>query len=718
MKTSTKEKGSILVIAMVFGLLLMASSGVLLYYGISEKSINQRHFLRLEAQAASEASVEYGFAQLLKRWTNQTNFAANELQTTPLTIPSSAKTFFGNSNVDITSMQVTGGLVSSGKWVYIDPRDPANILDPQKQKRVFARDVEVFGTATALATSGARSQDPVTAYCAQIFEVRDAPLFGHAIFYNMDLEFHPGPSMDIFGPVHSNSNIYVQAADKLRFHSNLMAAGDIWHRYKPTNSKSSNHLGDVSIKDPEGNWVSMYNGSGDKSSDSSYFDSSLGDDWKQEAEDRWGGVVATKDHEVPNMRAMNIKDFVPDDPSTATDELENHAYALIEPQLPNSNPDYKGPDVQKEQFSYKAGLVLRVTEDATKPSGYDYNFFTYKRSSASQPNSSRILDSNGMPVEVPLDMTNLPADLVKISPYMEEPDDGDGKDDEKPISGFYDMRQRQGMDVVEVDIELLRKTVDSNDPSFDGTAWNGSYNLTSASNYDWNGVMYVEVPKVSSSSGRTDKVRNAKSGIAVRVKNGSVLPSPPGAPDSGFTLATNAPLYVLGNYNADGDKKTGSATAPDNGNEKPAALVADAITILSTKWEDKNYDEKSKNKYGDRDADFTEVSAAFLTGQSTTIPGAGKYSGGVHNFPRFLEKWSGEEFRYRGSLVSLFQSEVNWKHMTDKQNWYSPPKRNWGFSSIFENGNFPPGTPLVRDFRRKHFRFVSKTEYAALTTKP
>ncbi len=717
MKTTTthpnNKRGSVLVIAMIFGLLIVMSAGVLLYYGSSEKTINERHFLRLEAQAAAEAAVEYGFADLQNRWMHQTNFKSTELVTDPIKIPSSAATFFTGSNVKSSSMSVKGGLVSNGRWVYINPKDPANMLDPQKQKRVFTRDVEVYGTATVNPSLGLRNQEPISAYCAQVLEVRDAPLFSHAIFYNMDLEFHPGPTMDIYGPVHSNGNIYVQAAGGLNFHSNLMSAGDIWHRYKPKNAKSTSHLGPVKIKDVDGDWKEMYKGSGDKAADTSYYDSAMGDDWKRESEDRWKGVVGTVDHEVPNLRAMSIEDFVPDDPSTSgVNELENHAYALIEPQLSKSNPDYKGTNVQKEQFSYKAGLVLKVTKDATQPSGYDYNFYTYQKAIASQPNSSRSLDSNGKPIEKLLDKTNLPADLVKIIPYAED-SNGD------PTSGMYDKRQTQGMDVIDVDIDLLRQSVDSSDPSFDSTAWNDTFKLTSGAAYDWNGIMYVEVPTVSSASGRTDKVKKATSGIAVRVKNGEEIPSPPGSPDKGFTLATNAPLYVMGNYNADGDSSTGSATAADGSKEKPAALIADAITILSNNWEANNYDLKSKSgSSSDRSATFTEVSAAFLTGQSETIPGAGKYSGGVHNFPRFLESWSGVEFRYRGSLVALFQSEVNWKHMIDGQNWYSPPRRNWGFSSIFADGEFPPGTPMVRDFRRKHFRFITATEYATLVKAP
>ncbi|MCB1121936.1 MAG: hypothetical protein KJT03_10330, partial [Verrucomicrobiae bacterium] len=669
-----KKRGSILVIAMIFGLLLLISAGVLLDYGVTEKTINHRHFLRLEAQAAAESAVEYGFAELQGRWQHQTNFKSDELTTDPLTLPSTISSFFKDSNLLADSMEIKGGLVSSGRWVYINPKDPANMLDPQKQKRVFTRDVEVFGKATMTPPTGERNRDAITAYCAQLLEVRDAPLFGHAIFYNMDLEFHPGPAMDIFGPVHSNSNIYVQADSGLKFHSNLMAAGNIWHRYKPKNAKSTSHLGPVQIKDVDGNWKDMYKGSGDKTADSSYYDSSMGDDWKMEAEDRWKGVVGTKDHEVPNMRALSIKDYVPDDPSTsAVNELENHAYALIEPQLSKFDAGYKGTEVQKQQFSYKAGLVLRIREDSTQPSGYDYDFYTYSKSIPSEPNSNRSIDSDGKPVEKLLDKINLPAGMVSISKYAETSG--------KPTSGFYDKRQAEGMDTVDIDISLLKQTVDSNDPSFDSNAWNDTYKLASGSAYDWNGIVYVEIPTSSGTSGRVDKVKKAKNGIAVRLKNGSEIPSPPGSPDKGFTLATNAPLYVMGNFNADGVSSTGSSTAADSSSEPPAALIADAITILSNDWETNHYDYLSKNSSGSRPASFTEVSAAFLTGQSPTVPGNSSYSGGVHNFPRFLENWSGVEFRYRGSLVSLFESEVNDKGMTDSQNWYSPPRRNWGFSS-------------------------------------
>lgn len=701
------SRGSVLVIALIFGSLLLFSAGLLLRYGITEKIINERHFLRMEAQNAAEAVVEYGFAELKDRWENKTSFTSNELSDSPLALPTTIPGFFSGSNVDTGKLELFGGQLSTGQWIFIDPDDPANQLDPQKQKLVFTRDVMVYGKATTDATAGMGNKDPLNVYCSQMLQVRDSPLFGHAIFYNMDLEFHPGPNMDVIGPVHSNGDIWVQSAGGLKFHSTMMSGGNIYHGYKKTLSRSSNHLSYVKIKTPGGAWKDMYKGSGDKMDNSSYYDSNLGDDWKDEAENRWDGMVGTKDHEVPKMKPMNIDDYVPDDPGTSDNELRNPAYALIEPQLPSSDGDYKGPAVQIEQFSYKAGLVLRVTEDPAAPSGYDYNFVTYQRSIPSKPNSARVLESDGRPKEILLDKTNLPVGLVTIENYSE---DGNGK----PISGFYDKRQLETMDVIEVDIDLLRATVDDTASNYDSNAWNGSYQMTTGGQYDWNGIMYVETPYSSSSGGRPDKVRKADSGIAVRLKNGKKIPSPSGAVDPGFTVATNAPLYVLGDYNADGLSATGSATKPDSSSEKPAALIADAITILSNEWQAQDFDAKSKDGTSNRIASFTEVSAAFLTGQSPTVPNTDNFSGGVHNFPRFLEKWSGKEFRYRGSLVALFESEVNWRHMRPNfGSWYSPPIRNWGFSTIFANGQYPPGTPNTRDFRRKNFKFISESDYLA-----
>ena len=108
---------------------------------------------------------------------------------------------------------------------------------------------------------------------------------------------------------------------------------------------------------------------------------------------------------------------------------------------------------------------------------------------------------------------------------------------------------------------------------------------------------------------------------AVRVFNGvQLLPN-------GLTVATGRPLYVWGDYNAPILGSTNTSTT------KPASLVADAITILSDSWLDAN----STSALASRPASSTTVNAAILTGSVDTT--LGHYSGGMENFPRFLENW-------------------------------------------------------------------------------
>ena len=56
----------------------------------------------------------------------------------------------------------------------------------------------------------------------------------------------------------------------------------------------------------------------------------------------------------------------------------------------------------------------------------------------------------------------------------------------------------------------------------------------------------------------------------------------------------------------------------------------------------------------------------------------GAYNGGLENYPRLHENWSGVSLTYRGSFVSLGPPDhVVGPHTTPLL--YSPPVRNWGY---------------------------------------
>lgn len=176
---------------------------------------------------------------------------------------------------------------------------------------------------------------------------------------------------------------------------------------------------------------------------------------------------------------------------------------------------------------------------------------------------------------------------------------------------------------------------------------------------------------------------------AVRVVNGLALPV------NGLTVATGRPLYVQGDYNQTNAANLGTANTSTT---RPASLVGDAITILSDAWTDAN----SSSAVAARVAASTTVNAAFLTGVVETT--TAHYSGGMENFPRFLETWgSANVFTYNGSMVKMFPSLYATNAWNNNNNIYSPPKRNWAYDLNFEDPTrLPPKTPSVlKVFRSK-----------------
>ena len=189
------------------------------------------------------------------------------------------------------------------------------------------------------------------------------------------------------------------------------------------------------------------------------------------------------------------------------------------------------------------------------------------------------------------------------------------------------------------------------------------------------------------------RTQNSATEPAIRLTNGMTLPS------SGLTVATPDPLYVEGNYNVD-STQVGTS---DTSKSKPAALVADSINVLSGNWSDANSSKALNNRF----ATPTTVNAAFLAG---IVPsGNGYYSGGVENFPRFLEDWSGKTFTYNGSMVVMFPSQIGngtWKGTGG--NYYNPPTRAWNFDVNFSDPNkLPPITPRVSTVIRGQWVSVS-----------
>jgi len=245
---------------------------------------------------------------------------------------------------------------------------------------------------------------------------------------------------------------------------------------------------------------------------------------------------------------------------------------------------------------------------------------------------------------------------------------------------FYNKRENKTVQAVELDVAKL-------------VAWNaltsaGDNALRSTISGGDVGIIYIDDQRDSHGN---------ESGV--RVINGELLPP------KGLTIATPEPLYVKGNFNVkDSAIQPPSTGSLDTTRTKPAALIGDAITVLSPNWNDAN----ASSGLGSRVAKDTTVNAALLSGIVQT--GGDQYSGGVENFPRFLEDWGGKTLTYSGSMVVMFESAIargNWAGTGSSIGIYNPPTRNWAFDQNFKDpSKLPPGTPSIRVLVRSTWAMI------------
>lgn len=237
-----------------------------------------------------------------------------------------------------------------------------------------------------------------------------------------------------------------------------------------------------------------------------------------------------------------------------------------------------------------------------------------------------------------------------------------------------------------LDVSVIQQAMDSNSSSVNFTL------SKTVAGQTVNNMVYI----VDTSAG-ADGMTNKR---GIRLKNGSKLP------DGGLTIVSGNPVYIQGDYNTGSSLQqsagvppstqppsnvTGDSTQPTVAgyDRQPSAVIGDAVNILSNSWVDSR---SGTNPV----ATATTVNTAIISGNVPT--GGGYYSGGVENFPRFLENWSGKQFTYYGSMIELYQSQQAIGHW-GAANVYSPPSRAWYFDTNFVT-NPPPGLLVTYNYRR------------------
>jgi len=854
---SSQPHGSALITVIIFTSMMAIMIASILGWSLTERRINGRNSYWLQASGAAEALAEYGMAQATHLYNSNpspsnTYFdpsGSNKLQ---LPVWSGSSSFFTPNNstnesyIDtnpISNAHPTGleliatpplyfGLDtgSGSNSVLIDANGYDNgeansVKDLENGKYIHRRDIQILAKATAVPRDGT---PPITVCVQETLSVRGDPLFSNALFYSAnDLELFPYPTMDIYGPVRVNGNLFVSSQNtSLNFHGSVMVSGSIFHAWDSP-AKAGDGAGGAA-----GEALGTHTVNFDDKSDGTGTAHSLYNSgstlWQDSA---WGGaqastlvdtsgfyldqtsalfsvdtsgnptgqlnklVTAAATASFKNYLHTTLNSVVQTGPTDTVLPYNPVGYTLpiaaptvlnptglpdphviIDPPLvlPASTSTYYAANqaVAIGQLSNKAGLYIKVavTSSGSMTTGDTATITLYGPAGSGSgggsdgPNKgggtvggaflgSFSVDSSGAVVAGSASGGAVPSKLIKFVPYVTDA----GK--VGPISGMYDRRQRSGVDLIQLDMKALNAalaTVVASSATSDsilnnsGTLWGNGSN-------GWNGAIYVDTNQPS--GGNQVAVAMVNGTVASTVVSGAVTSTASMLPKtngySGLTVATSAPMYVVGDFNADGLYATaggssGAGTTPDDGgtgaagsptSEVPVALCADAITLVSNNFfgtdtstttggalpsaptgtitNDSFY--KSQNM----GASFTsantpvatkatiEVAAAFLTGIVPTATTGS--SGGAHNLPRFVEDWTGKTVTIRGSLVSLYSSEVATRaYVGTNQVVYAAPARNWGFDLNFKNGHYPPQTPDTITFRRVFANIISPSTYKAL----
>jgi hypothetical protein len=324
-------------------------------------------------------------------------------------------------------------------------------------------------------------------------------------------------------------------------------------------------------------------------------------------------------------------------------------------------------------------------------------------------------------------------------------------------SSYYDAREKRWMGMLQTNIASLTvwnrdglyvdrdNTLTTNDaPTTPQTsaAFNGG---SPSSTYDTDGLLFVRAPaKATAPAGSFQKLGlgsadTTEGGLVfhatvsddlngsgtndiivdpvdnLRTYPGGKRKSPYGFAFNGgadlpgaLTLVTDQAIYVQGDY----DNFGGDAA------RQPAAIIGDTITVLSNSCKDATTQQLNcgnSNLNSGNPASTTTVNAAFLSftdrsnGNTDRDDGTGKrYSGALNNYMRMVEDWSGTNFNYTGSFVSLgAPQEFSGKYIIGGKttSYYSIPTRNFNYDLNFNAADrLPPLTPRVIYLQQDTFK--------------
>jgi hypothetical protein len=639
------KSGFALAVTLIFLAICLAVFASIMYLVSSSATVTARNNLFTVSQAAAEGAAETAIAQMDRDFLYQ---SLNDVSVYMVAVTNLNQTGwpvqFQFSDINGVANQISV-VIQPQSWK--DQQTNLVQLNSSQFKNLYGYVADCTVTATATPIN---QNYQMAATVIEKLQMAGIPVFQFGVFYNMDMDLSNGKPMTMNGKTFVNGNIWMYPQNTMTFNDTVAATLLVTNHDNPSDQQNLTSY-----------TVPTYNFTANGGKPLSLADAvSL--------------PIAGANSNPTNVEAiLNLPPTGLGAPNTAAYISSNQMYLYNVCDLIISN------SISGTNNGTTCALGTNITiyyQDKDQPGGpliqlTNNEVCTFIKTN--NPGAGTLWTTNS---------PNVPSGsgymrIGSLFPFVTN-------------VTFYDFREGDTVQAVQIDILKLNAWLAN--PSTEGYCWNqvcgGASGTTGDKGHPIDSIyVYTSVPPISGSPGWLP---------AVRVINGQQMPS-----SKGLTIATPFPLYVLGNYNI--QQAAGgpySQLTTDTSHTYPAALMGDAVTILSTTWSDTaTAYTRAGNSMSARNAGNTTVNAACLEGivQSITVGGTKHYSGGLENFLRLMENWSGDTLCYNGSIVVMFPSIYATNFWIQPGTYYDVPTRLWGFDANFTSqAGQPPATPRVR----------------------
>ena len=672
-KNGRSRTGYALLVTLTFLAMMLVVFAAMMSYVVSNASLTNRNNQYNASEAAAEAATETVLAQMTHDYefgslsNSDTYYGTSFL---PTNYQSSWPVQYTYSN---PSNNASGQIyVSLGSW-----SASAIPLDSQ-YSGLYGEEQDCTIAATATPATGTSVPATVT----ETLQFASIPLFQFAIFYNMNLEIAAAQTLNIKGPVYSNGGIW-SGSTTITFSSTVSAVG-----------LATNETDDPFCAGYSGSGRSTYTVTNQPTS----------------GNDTLTMPVGTNNNPASVEAVVNIPPSNYAIDTAAAYTTNGQLYTANEADLFVTNYPSGTNQGWKSTCQVGAPMAVYYQDAANGP-----NYLTWATNDfylVSNMTVGKFYPTNWVPIYSPayangfqatngflftnnittLRFTNTSGTYVgtNIVWYMGY--------SFLTNSLFYDWREGWNMgsgpakmvQAVQLDLQALNVWMTN---SAAGNNINGGSNYNTQCQSTFHKSRPIDSMYIFNAVPLTTSVLPA-----VRVMNGGMMPV--NMQSKGFGLATAMPLYVWGDYNV--SNSLGSSISQNNTvYTEPAALMGDAITILSDSWKDTN---SLARHSGGPSASQTTINAGCMEGivesnphNPASEPSSDGYSGGVENFFRTLENWSNDKLWYNGSIVVMFPSQYATNCWQQTGYYYTAPDRSWAFDTNFlTQSDLPPLMPQAK----------------------